>query len=107
MKHGSTTSLWRKKQQSAVWIAAGESRPKRPKTQISGRKVLVSAFRDAQIIFLIEYLRKERTINSGYYIALLVRLKEVIAKKRPQMKKKKKKRSFTKTMHRVTSRSQR
>ena len=34
-------------------------------------------------------LRKEKTINSKYYIALLVRLKEEITKKRPQMKKKK------------------
>ena len=37
----------------------------------------------------IDYLEKGRTINSEYYIALLVYLKEKIAKKLPQMKKKK------------------
>ena len=57
--------------------------------QISAGKVLASVFCDALGILLIDYLGKERTINSEYYIALLVRLKEEIAKKRPQMKKKK------------------
>ena len=53
----------------------------------------------------IDHLEKGRTINSEYYIALLVHLKKEITKKWPQMKKNKY--SFTKTMHRVTSRSQR
>ena len=39
--------------------------------------------------FIHRLLEKGRTINSDYYIALLVHLKEEIAKKRPQMKKKK------------------
>ena len=34
-------------------------------------------------------LRKKKNFNSGYYIALLVCLKEEITKKRPQMEKKK------------------
>ena len=37
--------------------------------------------------FFNDYLEKGRTINSKYYIALLVYLKEEIAKKWPQMKK--------------------
>ena len=37
----------------------------------------------------IDYLDKRRTISSEYYIALLVRLKEEMAKKRSQVKKKK------------------
>ena len=37
----------------------------------------------------ITYLEKGRIINSKYYMALLVHLKEEITKKRPQMKKKK------------------
>ena len=78
-------------QLSAVWKAAGENRPKRPKTQTSAGKVLTSVFWDAQGILFINYLVKGRTINSKYYIALLVRLKEEIARKQPQMKKKKKK----------------
>ena len=52
-------------------------------------KVLTIVFWDAQGILIIDYLEKGRTINSEYYIALLLRLKEEIAKKWPQMKKKK------------------
>ena len=77
-------------QQSAEWTTAGKSRPKWPKTQTSAGKVLASVFWDAQGILFIDYRENGRTINSEYYIALLVCLKEEIAKKkRPQMKKKK------------------
>ena len=76
--------------QSAEWTAANESHSKRPKTQTSTGKVFASVFWDAQGILFIDYFENGRTINSKYYIALLVRLKEEIAKKRPQMKKKKK-----------------
>ena len=75
--------------QSVEWTAAGESRPKRPKTQTSAGKAFASVFWDVQSILLIDFLEKGRTINSEYYIALLVRLKEEITKKRPQMKKSK------------------
>ena len=91
-------------QQSAEWTAAGESRRKQPKMQTSAGKILASGFGDVQGILFINYLEKGRTINSEYYIALLVCLKEGIAKKRPQRKKKQC--SFTKKMHHVTSRSQ-
>ena len=47
----------------------------------SAGKVLSSVFWDAQGILFIDYLEKGRTINSEYYIALLVCLKEEIAKK--------------------------
>ena len=67
--------------QAAESTAAGGSRPKRLKTQTSAGKVLASVFWDAQGILLIDYLEKGRTIISDYYIALLVRLKEEIAKK--------------------------
>ena len=63
-------------QLSAERTAAGESRPKRLKMQTSAGKVLASVFWDAQGILFVDYLEKRRTINSGYYIALLVRLKE-------------------------------
>ena len=42
-----------------------------------------------QGILVIDYLEKGRTVNSKYYIALLVYLKEEITKKQPQMKKQK------------------
>ena len=85
---------------SAVsWVDS--SRPKQPK--IAG-KTLASVFWNAQGILFINFLEKGRIINSEYYIAWLVCLKEEITKKWPQMKKKC---SFTMTMHLVTSQSQR
>ena len=74
--------------QSAEWTAKGENCPKLPKTQITAGKVLASVFCDSHGILFIDYLEKRRTINSEYYMALLVRLKEEITKKRPHMKKK-------------------
>ena len=79
--------------QSAEWTAAGESCPKWPKMQTSAGKVLASIFWGAQGIMFIDYLAKGITINSEYYITLLVRLK--------------KKYTFTETMHHVISQSQR
>ncbi|KAL7725070.1 hypothetical protein ACLKA6_010344 [Drosophila palustris] len=61
--------------QSAEWHAAGESRPKRPKTQQLAGKVMASVFWDAHGIIFIDYLQKGQTINSDYYMALLERLK--------------------------------
>ena len=69
-----------------MWTAKGENRPKRPKTQKAASRVLASVFWDTHGIVFIDYLEKGRTINSEYYMALLLRLKEEIAKKRPQMK---------------------
>lgn len=77
------------KQSSAEWTAAGESRPKRPKTQMSAGKVLASVFWDAQGVLLIDYLGKGKVINSDYYIELLEKLSGEIKKKRPQMQRKK------------------
>ena len=52
-------------------------------------KVLASIFWDVQGILFIDYLEKRKPINSEYYITLLLRLKEEIAKKWLQMNKKK------------------
>ena len=57
--------------------------------QTSAGKVLASVFWDVQGILFIDFLEKRRTVNSEYYRALLVRLKEEIAPKWPHMKKKK------------------
>ena len=76
--HFTPESNW----QSAEWTtAAGESRLKRPKMQTSAGKILAFIFSNGQGILFIDYLEKGRTINSEYYIALLVHLKEEIAKK--------------------------
>lgn len=77
------------KRQSAEWSTSDETRPKRAKTQQSAGKVMASVFWDARGIIFIDYLEHGKTINSDYYIALLVRLKAEIASKRPHMKKKK------------------
>ena len=87
MKHGSTTSLKNQigsqlnGQQQVKAIQSNQ-------TQTSTGKVLASVFWDVQGILFINYLANGRNINNEYYIALLVHLKEEIAKKQPQMKKK-------------------
>lgn len=75
--------------QSSEWTAHDEPAPKRAKTQQSAGKVMASVFWDARGIIFIDYLEKGRTINSDYYIALLDRLKDEIAEKRPHLQKKK------------------
>ena len=68
-------------QQSAEWTVGVESCPKQSKMQTSAGKVLASIFWDAQDILSLNYLKKGRTTNTKYHIALLVYLKEEIAKK--------------------------
>ena len=77
------------KRSSAEWTAAGESRPKQPKTQKRAGKVMASVFWDAHDILFIDYLEKGKTINNDYYMVLLDRLIAEIKKKRPHMQKKK------------------
>ena len=76
------------KRSSAEWTAAGESRPKRPKTQQWAGKVMATLFWDAHGILFIDYFEKGKTINSDYYIALLGQLSAEIKKKWPHMQKK-------------------
>ena len=73
---------------SAEWKAAGENRPKRPKTQQWAGKVMASLFWDAHRILFIDYLEKGKTINNEYYMALLNWLRAKIKKKWPHMQKK-------------------
>lgn len=75
--------------QTAQWLQAGESRPKRPKTQRSAGKVMASIFWDAHGIIFIDYLEKGKTITGEYYVTLLDRLDKEIKEKRPHLKKKK------------------
>ena len=77
------------KRSSAEWTAAGDSRPKRPKTQEWAGKFMASLLWDAYGILFIDFLKKGKTINSNYYIALLDRLSVEIKKKRPHMQEKK------------------
>ena len=68
------------KRSSAVWTAASESLPMRPKTRQRDGKVMASVFWDALGILFIDYLEKGKTINSYYYMALLDRLRAEIKK---------------------------
>ena len=77
------------KRSSAEWTAVGETRPKRPKTQMWAGKVMASVFWDAHGVLFIDYLEKGKTIDSERYIGQLMRLKNEIGEKRLQMKKKK------------------
>ena len=74
---------------SAEWTVAGDSHLKRPNIHQLADKVMASVFWDAYGIFFIVYLKKGKTINSDYYMALLDRLSAEIKKKRPHMQKKK------------------
>ena len=75
MKHRSITSP-RSQISSQLRTAAGENCPKQPKTQTSAGNDLTFVFWDVQGILFIDYLEKGRTINSEYYIALVVHKKE-------------------------------
>ena len=92
-----TVELGNKSWQQQVKAIQSDQRHKHQLTRFWPLK-----FWDAQGILFIDYLGKGKIINCKYYIALLVRLKEEIAKKNSH-KWSRKKCSFTKTMHRVTS----
>ena len=82
------------------WVEAGESVPKRPKTQPSSGKVMATVFWDVQGIIHIDYLERGKTITDQYYSESLdrwmlqSRLKDHIWHT--------KKSSHIKTMHRHT-----
>ncbi|KAF7287828.1 hypothetical protein GWI33_000181 [Rhynchophorus ferrugineus] len=75
--------------QSSEWTAHDEPASRLWKTQQSAGKFMTSAFWDANGIIFICSLKKGRTIQRDYYMALLDRLKDEIAEKRPHLKKKK------------------
>ena len=52
-------------------------------------KVMASVFWDAHGVLIIDYLEKDKTINSERYIGQFMHLKNEIGEKRLQMKKKK------------------
>ena len=88
MKHGSTISLRRQigsqlSGQQQVKAIQSDQRRKHQQARFCPPYSMPLG------ILSINYFEKGRTINSEYYIALLVHLKEEVAKKRPQIKKKK------------------
>lgn len=75
------------KQQSEQCTAQGESATKKAKCVLSTEKVMALVFWDVKGILLIDYLKKEKTITTEYYVSLLEKLKAAIAEKRPEMDK--------------------
>jgi len=69
------------KQQSMEWRHSGSPHPKKFRVQKSAGKVLASIFWDQDGILLIDYLPKGQIISVGYYLSLLVQLKDVLKEK--------------------------
>jgi len=63
------------------WWHSGSPRPKKFRVQKSAGKVLGSIFWDQDGI-LIDYLPKGQTINTEYYVSLMVQLKDILKEKR-------------------------
>ena len=66
------------------WRHSGSTRPKKFRVQKSAGKVLASIFWAKDGIILIDYLPKGQTINSEYYLSLLVQLRNILKEKRPE-----------------------
>ncbi len=73
------------KQSSSQWLAAGEARPRKSRTNRSTRKTMMTAFFDHQGLIHVEFLPHGETINAAAYRQVLARLREQIRKKRPQL----------------------
>ncbi|CAK9819145.1 Mariner Mos1 transposase [Anthophora quadrimaculata] len=76
------------KEQSKQWIEASGSAPKKAKMVPSAGKVMATVFWNCKGVLLIDYLQKDKTINSEYYCNLLDQLDAKIREKRPALKKK-------------------
>ena len=69
------------KQQSMEWWHSDSLHPKKFRVQKSAGKVLALIFWDQDGILLIDYLPKGQTINTEYYLSLLVQLKDILKEK--------------------------
>ena len=89
MKHGFITLHQSRKERQLsgeVRAKAGQSVRRHNSQQA---RYFASVFWAMHGILLIDFLPKDQTINSDYYIALFNRLKDAIKKKKPHMAKKK------------------
>ena len=69
------------KKQSKQWIERGGSAPMKAKRVPSAGKIMENVFWDYKNLFLIDYLKKGKIINSEYYYSLLDQLDAEILKK--------------------------
>jgi len=70
------------KQQSREWRHNGSPHPQKFRAQKSAGKFLYSIFSDQNGILLIDCLPKGQTVNTEYYLSLLVQLKDTLKEKR-------------------------
>ena len=70
------------KQQSMEWRHSGSHQHRKFRVQKSAGKILASTFWDQDGILLIDYLPHCQTIDTDYYLSLLVQLKDILKEKR-------------------------
>lgn len=58
--------------------AHGETAPKKPKTMLSAKKVIISVFWDMRGIIMIGFLEKESTITCQHYVQHLDQLEDAV-----------------------------
>ena len=64
------------------WRHSGSPCPKKFRVQKSTGKVVASIFWDQDVIFLIDCLPKDQTINAEYYSSLLMQFRDILKEKR-------------------------
>jgi len=72
------------KQQLSQWKGPTSPRPKKGRQVRSKTKVILLAFFDSEGIVHNEYAPDGQTINTGFYAAVLRRLRESVRRKRPE-----------------------
>ncbi len=71
--------------ESYQWIKKGTSWPLKALRARSTKKSMMTAFYDACKIMLVDFLPKNETMDSDYYIALLKKMKDRVRHQRPGM----------------------
>ncbi|CAK9811861.1 Mariner Mos1 transposase [Anthophora quadrimaculata] len=72
-------------QQSSEWRLENEPKPKKPRQSRSKVKILLTVFFDFRGVVHFEYLPPGRTVNKEYYLSVLMRLRDAVRRKRPEL----------------------
>ena len=73
------------KQQSLQWKSTSSPRPKRARMNFSKFKTMLIVFFDIQGIVMAEWVPSAQTVNQRYYIEVLMKLRERVRMKRPEL----------------------